>query len=194
MVFCSNCGQPAQGAFCTLCGARIQDSNSNQQPPLSPQTRSWLPWLIVGAVFVGILAVGGVLLLATRGSDQPAAAAATKSADDQPQTMEPTTPAPTVTVTKKAAPKPRVTVTVKPAPPAVPRAPGGAKSCGNNVYAGGTASCPFALNVADAYRSSNGARYLYDVYSPSTGRFYDVTCDGVSPATCRVGRAIIYVY
>lgn len=194
MSFCWNCGQPVQGSYCPACGAHIQDPNLKQQPPASSQPQSWLPWVIVGAVLVGILAIGGALLIVTRGSNAPTAAAATQSAAAIPQPTEPTKPAPTVTVTKKAAPRPTVTVTAKPPVPAAPGAPGGTKSCGDSIYAGGTASCQFAVNVADAYRSSNGSHYLYNVYSPATGLLYDVTCGGVSPATCRVGRAIVYVY
>jgi hypothetical protein len=66
--------------------------------------------------------------------------------------------------------------------------------CGEGVTATGSASCPFALNIAAQYRSSPSS-VLYDVYSPVTGQTYDVSCSGSSPVTCTggaTGTATVY--
>lgn len=71
------------------------------------------------------------------------------------------------------------------------------KRCRTGVYASGTASCPFARNVADAWFDANGASRLYGVYSPTTGRTYNLKCKWYSSrsyAKCTTGRAVVYVY
>ena len=62
------------------------------------------------------------------------------------------------------------------------------------MFAGGTASCPFALAVAEAFRLSGGSGQLTDVFSSVTGLYYDLTCSGQAPVECVVGRARIYIY
>jgi len=66
--------------------------------------------------------------------------------------------------------------------------------CGEGVTATGSASCPFALNIASQYRSAPSS-VLFDVYSPTTGLSYDVTCSGGSEVTCTggaTGTATVY--
>jgi hypothetical protein len=52
------------------------------------------------------------------------------------------------------------------------------KICGPGIAAIGPTSCPFALNVAQAYfqRIGSGSGWLADVYSPTTGESYTVQC------------------
>lgn len=69
----------------------------------------------------------------------------------------------------------------------------GARSCGEEVYAGGSASCEFAVNVRDAYFES-GQGSGFSAYSPVTGKTYTVNCTGSAPATCTAGvNAVIYI-
>jgi hypothetical protein len=63
---------------------------------------------------------------------------------------------------------------------------GASGSCGNEVSVGPDTSCPFALNVADAYRSSGSS--VVDVYSPVTGKTYTMTCTSGSPHVCTGGN------
>lgn len=75
--------------------------------------------------------------------------------------------------------------------------PAAKRWCATGVYRSGTASCPFAINVADAWFSSGGARRLYGVYSPTTGRSYNLKCkyyQSKGYAKCQTGRAVVYVY
>lgn len=95
-----------------------------------------------------------------------------------------------------AAPGPVAAVAAPQAAPAMPL-PVAKKRCRTGVYASGTASCPFARNVADAWFRANGASRLYGVYSPTTGRTYNLKCKWYSSrsyAKCTTGRAIVYVY
>lgn len=62
----------------------------------------------------------------------------------------------------------------------------GSTSCGADVSAGPSTSCPFALNVADAYRSSGSS--VVDVYSPVTGKTYTMSCSSGSPHVCTGGN------
>ena len=169
-------------------------------PPTAPAPldeaspgRSGVGW----GLWLGILAVlclsvaGGLFLLAsgdTDGGDQASGAGATSAAtapptkDDAPSTRpsdpaRPTSsqPVPTVTVTRTAQPTDLT-------------------DCGDGAFAAGTASCPFAISVAAAYRASGGSRTLTDVYSPVTELYYDLTCVGTAPTECRVGRARILIY
>jgi len=63
---------------------------------------------------------------------------------------------------------------------------GGTNSCGNGVSVGPNTTCPFAFNVADAYRSSGSN--VVDVYSPVTGKTYTMTCSSGSPHVCTGGN------
>jgi hypothetical protein len=61
--------------------------------------------------------------------------------------------------------------------------------CGGGLYAGPNTSCPFAVNVRDAYNSAPGASATVRVYSPVTGETYTMSCgpagDGI---TCSGGN------
>lgn len=63
--------------------------------------------------------------------------------------------------------------------------------CGNSLLVGPNTSCAFAENVRAEYASS-GAGWL-SVYSPTTGRTYDMYCTGSSPHVCTGGNnAAVY--
>lgn len=64
----------------------------------------------------------------------------------------------------------------------------GATNCGGGVTAMNSAtSCPFALNVADTFRSAGGDSVI-DVYSPVTGRTYEMRCNLQAPVVCTGGN------
>ncbi len=63
---------------------------------------------------------------------------------------------------------------------------GASGSCGEEVSVGPNTSCPFALNVAETYRSTGSS--VFDVYSPVTGKTYTMTCSGGSPHVCTGGN------
>ncbi len=62
---------------------------------------------------------------------------------------------------------------------AAPAAPSGGTDCGSGVHAGPATSCPFAFNVQQAYNQAPGVDATVEVYSPTTGQTYAMTC---SPA------------
>ena len=82
------------------------------------------------------------------------------------------TPTPTPTVTKIVVPVPAKTVYVAPTAPAL--AACGSGTQGEEVYAGPDTSCPFALNVEQAWSQSGAASTFY-AYSPVTGSSYLMT-------------------
>jgi hypothetical protein len=102
------------------------------------------------------------------------------------------TPTPTPTVTETVVPAPIKTVYVAPAAQAVPAL----TDCGNNgsaeVYAGADTSCPFALNVAEAYSLNAGFTNAFNVYSPVTGLSYIMTCTVAgNPIVCTGGNSAL---
>jgi hypothetical protein len=73
-------------------------------------------------------------------------------------------------------------------------AAGATTSCGSGVGAGPNTSCAFAQEVASAYYQSGGQTTLPDVYSPTTGDYYTMTCTPGSPTICRGGNdASVYI-
>jgi glucodextranase-like protein len=64
-------------------------------------------------------------------------------------------------------------------------------TCGGDLVVGPNTSCAFADNVqAEYYRSGPG---WINVYSPTTGRTYDMYCTGSSPHVCTGGNdAAVY--
>ena len=60
-----------------------------------------------------------------------------------------------------------------------------------------TTSCPFAINVQEAYVAAglNGRNGSVKAFSPATGITYDLTCSGSQPVLCTGGvaaRVVIY--
>ena len=98
-----------------------------------------------------------------------------------------------VEVTRRAA---RRAIDRRPAPApttvVVRSAPVTGGGCGAGVSAGPNTSCPFALNVRDAYYAS-GPGTVY-VYSPVTGRTYAMYCSSSAPVVCTGGKnASVYI-
>jgi hypothetical protein len=64
--------------------------------------------------------------------------------------------------------------------------------CAKGVVALGETSCPFALEVANAYRTSTinpDGGLLRGVYSPTTGQYYDMNCSKLGAGVlCRGGN------
>ena len=76
--------------------------------------------------------------------------------------------------------------------PAAPKAT--TTSCGNNVSAGGSTSCSFALNVADAWRYYGNGTSNVTAYSPVTQEEITMHCVAGVPVVCQGGRAaVVYI-
>jgi hypothetical protein len=90
---------------------------------------------------------------------------------------------------KKASPQPvpAVNVTaVVPAPTVVPAvAPASSGNCGDGLSAGPNTTCPFAVNVRDAYWQHGPGTVM--AYSPVTHRTYAMSCSGGSVVVCTGG-------
>jgi hypothetical protein len=121
---------------------------------------------------IGALAlIGG--LAACMSTQAPAAAPAVRvTPTPTPKTV---TATPTPTVTKTVVPVPVKTGYVAPAPSALTACGGG--TYGEEVYAGPDTSCPFAVNVEQAW-SQSGASETFYAYSPVTGLTYLMTTSG----------------
>lgn len=127
----------------------------------------------------GVIA-GCLLALALAGCGTTAAAAT-------PSTSS-AAPAPTVTQTVAAAPVATRTVIVQPAPVQTVYQPAQGSSaltgCGSSgVYAGSNTSCPFALNVQQAWSASGVTNGTVYAYSPVTGQSYAMSCTEVGAST-----------
>ena len=56
-------------------------------------------------------------------------------------------------------------------------------------------SCPFSINVHDAFMAGGAQRGTVQAYSPVTYRTYEMRCDGFYPVVCTGGdRAVVYIY
>lgn len=67
-------------------------------------------------------------------------------------------------------------------------------SCGDNVSAGGTTSCSFALNVAYEWRYYGTGTTDVMAYSPVTRETIAMHCVAGVPTVCRGGRAaVVYI-
>jgi hypothetical protein len=72
--------------------------------------------------------------------------------------------------------------------PAPSPAPSSGSSCGGGVSVGPNTSCAFARNVRANYYQSSGGNISLNVYSPTTGRYYTMSCTGGSPHVCTGGN------
>lgn len=133
----------------------------------------------------GVIA-GCLLALALAGCGTTAAAAT-------PSTSS-AAPAPTVTQTVAPAPVPTRTVIVQSAPVQTVYQPAQGSSaltsCGSGVYAGSNTSCPFALNVQQAWSASGVTDGTVYAYSPATGQSYAMSCTeaGAGSIECSGGN------
>jgi serine/threonine protein kinase len=65
--------------------------------------------------------------------------------------------------------------------------------CSTDVSVGEVTSCPFGINVANAYRKSGGSGTVH-AYSPVTGIEYTMRCAGTAPVICTGGKgASVYI-
>lgn len=72
-------------------------------------------------------------------------------------------------------------------PPTEPAAPSsGLRSCGDGVSANSNTTCPFALNVKEAYFDGGQSGSL-DAYSPALDRSISMSCSSGSPHVCTGG-------
>jgi hypothetical protein len=148
-------------------------------------------------IVIPALALTASLSLAACGSVKAptAAPAATHTVTAPAAAPQPTTPAPTT-------PAPAKTVIVQPAPaktvyvaPAAPAAPALTNCDGIGiVFAGPDTSCPFALNVEQAWVASGFDSYI-TASSPVTGLSYTMYCSGGHLMTCTGGNnALVEFY
>jgi hypothetical protein len=72
---------------------------------------------------------------------------------------------------------------------AAPAAAAGSTQCGPALRAGPNTSCAFAENVREAYFEAPGAHATVEVFSPTTGRAYTMSCSPAgSGVTCSGGN------
>jgi hypothetical protein len=146
---------------------------------------------LTGLVLVGALAACG----STTVPSIVPRSAVTATATPTPTVTVTPTPTPAVTVT--ATPTPTVTktktVVVAPARTAYTPAAPALTNCGG-VFAGPNTSCPFAVNVEQAWLTS-GSTGTFSVYSPVTGLSYVMNCSGYGPVVCTGGNnALVEFY
>lgn len=194
---------PAPGAWPAQ-GRTGWDAPAAAPYPPPPQRRSAARWLIplVVLLFLGgfgaALAVSGVFdrdgttsgTAAGTGAPQPTAVA-------EPSTPTSSTTAPppvteTVTETASTGPEP-VTLPAeaevcKPVRPQY--GPVAYAARGNDVT-----TCPFSLNVQEAYVAAGGVDGTIVAYSPRTEKTYSMACTGTQPAICRGGNnAVVFLF
>ena len=181
---CPACGAPVDGDTCPFCGTSMSaGDNRPPVPPPLPGPNVRVKQLLLAGAVVAVVAAGTVLAvtMAGRGGNP--------------------SPVPTTTQTIEVINAP---TTVQPAYPAV-TVPPGSKECSRTgtgpFAASGTAnestSCPFAINVREAYLKAglNGAPGQIVAFSPTTGLTYTMDCAGAQPVLCRggvAGRVVIY--
>ena len=72
--------------------------------------------------------------------------------------------------------------------------PAGTTACSPTVSVGPVTSCPFGLEVEDAWAGAGGGSRDLTAYSPVTGRWYRMRCTAGSPTVCRGGHdATVYL-
>jgi hypothetical protein len=155
-------------------------------PPPSPPRRQGPSGPLIAVLLTGVvlLVAGGI-----------AAAILVSSGNGRTSTQTSTVRAPAPVVTQ-AAPTPTVTQTVQaPSPPVSSPPTAGRTSCGGNLSVGPNTSCAFAANVQSAYESAGGGNTTVSVYSPATGRTYDMSCGpsgGVVVCTGGQGASVYF--
>lgn len=185
MTFCTNCGQDVAGRpACASCGTPAPGTQPLLPlgtPQAAPAGGNGAKWALVAVLGVALLlvVVGGVAFIISRTVNSAETVQTVPAAPVMP------VPTPTTTKTVTAAPAPTPLPTQ---PAAVAYVPPGGSDCGNGVGVNSSTTCPFGLNVRDAYLGSGGAGVLYDVYSPVTGGYYTMTCTGYDPVRCAGGN------
>ena len=212
-AFCGGCGTPV-----VVAEAATQASGSVPvDPPTTaeasapadhPRSTRRFRGIIIAATAVLVL-TGAAVVIATlvlpelRVSAQDQAdvlpsAEATNGSETQNSTPEVTSSPSPVGTTEEPSAEP-TTTPAAPEPSAV-SIPAGFQSCGPTaagemVFGNEVTSCPFALNVADAWAQSAGSTLLRGVLSPVTGQTYDMRCRGADPVRCQGGNdAAVLIY
>ncbi len=72
---------------------------------------------------------------------------------------------------------------------------GGDKNCGDGLWVSSTTSCPFAQNVRAKYFSVPEDSVEIDVFSPTTGQTYTMSCVRTeNRVTCRGGNNAVVTF
>ncbi|MEI2774677.1 MAG: hypothetical protein V9G19_01650 [Tetrasphaera sp.] len=166
----------------------------------------WLIPLVV-LLFLGGFGAALVATGAIGGSDDKSATTASASGAPSETAQSPTDLQPSPTSATTEGP-PAVTETVTETAPATPTPvtlPREAEVClpvreqyGPVAYAArgnDMTSCPFTLNVQEAYVAAGGADATVIAYSPAMKRTYSMECTGSQPVTCRGGNnAVVLLF
>ena len=211
-------------AYCGACGADLLGPSTDQSrlaavasdagrapavaPPAPTGQSQRRRWPAVMALVLAGLAVAATALVVTRGV--PWSDTADQTTDDDALAAEVTEPTGTPTTVPDPTPAspsatPQATPDTAPTPspdgPPTPVAiPAGFTSCGTGtdgvrVFGNEVTSCPFALNVADAWTQAPDSLVLFEVPSPVTGQTYDMRCSGTEPVRCTGGNnAAVLIY
>lgn len=153
-------------------------------PPAQNKQNQSTPLIIgalIGVLIVALIVIGFLVFRNLNASDT----GRNQAADD--------TATATVTDTETSQPVPTVTQTVR-EKPQMQWPPSGTESCTSSVAVNEVTTCEFAYNVVDKYNS--GGVGTYNVYSPVTGLWYDITCKsyGSDAAVCTGGKnAAVYI-
>lgn len=212
-AFCGGCGAPVVAAATADHASGIAPVESPPAPataaptahPGSGRRRRRSLITVVGLLVLtgAAVVITTVVLPGLRDSDQDQAAVlptaqATAGSDTQDPTRK-VTPRPSpATSTPETSPK--LTPTPRLPEPSPVTIPAGFQSCGptatgETVFGNEVTSCPFALNVADAWAQSAGSSLLSGVPSPVTGQTYDMRCSGADPVRCEGGNdAAVLIY
>lgn len=87
------------------------------------------------------------------------------------KTTAPTPSTNTVTTTSTATTSATTSISTP-----TPTSTAGTSSCGGGISVGPNTSCPFAVNVKQAYDQSGGGNVLIHAFSPTTGKTYEMAC------------------
>jgi serine/threonine protein kinase len=145
-------------------------------PPPQHRDRSSMPLALIIFGIVAIVGIVAALIASGVFSKSSTPASSTVASKTSPGTKP-------KTGTKKPRHQPKQVT-----PPA------GTSSCpeSEDLWVNTVTSCPFAVNTQSAYAEAGGSRQL-EVYSPTTGTTYAMTCSGTSLVTCTGGNdAAVY--
>ncbi|SHU17922.1 putative secreted protein [Mycobacteroides abscessus subsp. abscessus] len=147
---------------------------AGQQPPVWQR-----PAVIIGAAAAVVAAIViGIIVAVSDSSGSSTASTSTYSADDTWTSRTPTVP------TRTGPPADAMECDALPG------------TYGHAARGTTITSCPFAINVRNAVRASNGQfPQTLQVYSPVTQQQYAMSCAVEQVLTCRGGNnAVVYVY
>lgn len=203
MPDCPLCGTRLRGDHCETCGWLPEAPSATvatpaNRPPASvravqpmvalpPTTANRLP-LFIGAGLAIVIALV-VAISVSQPANSRQSAAQQSAATQYPTAVEITAADPATSATSEYPP---VYVTEGKECQRIDDGPFGAVGTAN-----ATTSCPFAINLYEAYLDSglDGDPGTVTAYSPVTKKTYDMDCSGEQPVLCTGGvaaRVIIY--